>query len=160
MAEAELLLHTFNETRSLSNHYFKKLKDTDLHRSFEVNGVKLNSAKWLMAHLVWAEHFLILEALGGEKFPLEWFPKVAFGSPMCDAAELPDIETILASMKTVHDAVHLFVPTLTDEMLEEKNVLGLKFGPNENKKFLLIHAIRHEGTHAGQLGWLCKMNGV
>ncbi len=70
------------------------------------------------------------------------------------------METILADMKSVHDAVNKFIPTLSEEQLEEKNVLGMKFGPNESKRYMLIHAIRHEGTHAGQLGWLCKIHGI
>ena len=158
MTTAETLLNTFNETRSLSNYYFNKLKDTDINCSFEVNEIPLNSAKWIMAHLVWAEEFLILGALGGERISMDWFEKVAFGTPMCSSEELPDIETILSSMKTVHEAVIQFVPNLSDEFLEQKNEMGMKFGPNDSKRYLLMHAIRHEGTHAGQLGWLCKIN--
>lgn len=160
MNTASILLQTFNETRNLTHYYFNKLKDTDINRSFEVNGVPLNYPKWLMAHVTWAEHFLVLEALGAEKVAIEWFGKVAFGTPMCKPEELPDMETILADMKSVHDAVNNFIPTLSEEQLEEKNVLGMKFGPNESKRYMLIHAIRHEGTHAGQLGWLCKIHGI
>lgn len=160
MNTASILLQTFNETRNLTHYYFNKLKDTDINRSFEVNGVPLNYPKWLMAHVTWAEHFLVLEALGAEKVAIGWFGKVAFGTPMCKPEELPDMETILADMKSVHDAVNNFIPTLSEEQLEEKNVLGMKFGPNESKRYMLIHAIRHEGTHAGQLGWLCKIHGI
>ncbi|MDB5228366.1 MAG: hypothetical protein JWN78_2559 [Bacteroidota bacterium] len=160
MSTATILLDTFNETRSLSHHYFNKLKDTDINKTFDANGVPLNSAKWIMAHLAWGEHFLILEAMGGEKIPVEWFSKVAFGSPMTDPSSLPDIEEILSTLKTVHETANNFVRPLTDEFLEEKNVSGLRFGPNESKRYMLMHAIRHEGTHAGHLGWLCKINGI
>lgn len=160
MSTAKILLNTFQETRNLSNFYFNKLKDTDINRTFEANGVPLNSARWIMAHLTWAEHSLILEALGAEKISVDWFRKVSFGTPLCKTEELPPIESILNTMKTVHDAVNSFVPLFTDEALEEKNMLGLKFGPNESKRFMLIHAIRHEGTHAGQLSWLCKINNI
>lgn len=160
MSTATILLDTFNETRSLSHHYFKKLKDTDLNKCFEANGVPLNSAKWIMAHLAWAEHMLIIEALGGEKMHVEWFGKVAFGTPMCDASDLPEIEIIISKLQDVHDAVNTFVRPLTGEFLEEKNELGLRFGSNESKRYMLMHAIRHEGTHAGHLGWLCKINGI
>jgi hypothetical protein len=158
MTAAQLLLQTYNETRSLSNYYFNKLKDNDLGRSYEVNGVPLNYVKWIMAHLVWAENFLILQAVCGEKISNEWMEKVAFGAPMCAPEELPGIDTILAEMKKVHEAVNDRLSKMSNEKLEEKNELGLKFGPNENKRFLLIHAIRHEGTHAGHLGWLYKIS--
>ena len=160
MSTAKILLEAYNETRGLSNNYFHKLKETDINRSFEVNGVPLNCARWIMAHLVWAEHFLMLEALGAPKIPEDWFPKVAFGSPMCPPEKLPDIETILSSMKKIHDAVNKFVPELSDKLLEEKNELGIKFGTNESKRYMLLHAIRHEGNHAGQLGWLVKINRI
>lgn len=160
MSTAKLLLHTFNETRSLTSFYFNKIKDANINLNLDVNGIQLNSPKWIMAHLTWAEHFLLLEALGSEKMEIDWFSKVSFGSSMCNDDDLPDIENIIDTMNKIHEATQVFAGAITDEMLEEKNSLGLKFGPNENKKYMLIHAIRHEGIHAGHLGWLCKINGI
>ncbi len=53
-----------------------------------------------------------------------------------------------------------YLKTLTDEQLEEENALGMSMGGSKALKNILYHAIRHEGTHAGQLGWLCKLHGL
>ena len=158
MTEPQTLMYVFNETRSLTHFYFNKMKDADVYKVFEVDGKALNSAAWIMAHLAWAENFLILQALNGPAQNADWFSKVAFGSLPAKKEELPDIETILATMKIVHEATKEFVNNLAPEELDTDNVLGMKFGQNTSKRFLLIHAIRHEGTHAGQLGWLCKLH--
>src|SRR4051812_21307446 len=102
MNTASVLCQAFNETRSLTLYYFHKLKDTDIDQTFVVNGIELNSAKWLLAHVVWAENFLILEALGGNKQSVEWLNKVSYGSNT-KSADLPNVEQIMADMNLVHD---------------------------------------------------------
>jgi hypothetical protein len=158
MTEAQILMNVFQETRSLSNFYFNKQKDSDVYQVFEVDGKPLNSAAWIMAHLAWAENFLILQAMNGPALNEDWFSKVAFGAPMAKKEELPEIDTILSVLNKVHETSQAFVNNLTAAELDTNNVLGMKFGPNTSKRYMLIHAIRHEGVHAGHLGWLCKLN--
>lgn len=160
MNTAQVLLNTFNETRSLSLFYFHKLDSTQCERVIEYEGIRLNSPRWIMAHLAWAEQFLLLKAMGMEELPMEWLNKVAIGKPVCNPEELPAMDETLACLNQIHTAVNHYLPGLSDAQLEEKNAAGLKFGPNESKRFMFMHAIRHEGTHAGQLGWLCKLNTI
>src|SRR5687767_12163158 len=115
MTEAQTLMYAFNETRALSMMYFNKQKDTDVHHVFEADGKPLNSAAWIMAHLAWGENFLILQAMGGPALNVDWFSKVAFGSPMAGKEELPDIETILSTLNQVHETAKTFVDQLSDE---------------------------------------------
>lgn len=158
MTEAQQLMYIFNETRSLSHHYFNKLKGVDLYHVFESEGKPLNSAAWILAHMAWAEYFLLLQALGGPALEIDWFGKVAYGSPMAGKEALPDIDTILATLNRVHETANDFVNNLSAEELEEDNLIGMKFGPNTSKRYMIIHAIRHEGVHAGHLGWLGKLH--
>lgn len=50
------------------------------------------------------------------------------------------------------------VRTLDDVALSAPNPTGLPFGPQIRD--VITHAIRHESSHTGHLGWLCKLHGV
>ena len=158
--EASRLVDFFESARKITMYYFNKLKDVGYDRVPVADGVALNSAKWIMAHLVWTENFLLLQGLGGEQVTFPWFSKVAFGTPLAKPEELPPIEEILEGMKQVHEAAIAHLQTLTDEQLLEPNLNGMSFSGDNSKRFLVLHACRHESGHAGQLGWHCKIAGI
>lgn len=62
----QALIKTYEMARNLSKYYNSKLGRVGLQKVYELNGIKLNSAFWILAHLVWTEHFLIIEGIGGD----------------------------------------------------------------------------------------------
>jgi uncharacterized damage-inducible protein DinB len=147
--EVQTLIKTYEMTRNLSKFYISKIEGIDLKKNYELNGIRLNSAYWLMAHLVWTEHFLIIEGVGGESMGNEWINDFGFGSNGEDAEGAPPIDEVLKTLDEV-----------SDEMLETENNIEATFGGSKSKRTVIMHAIRHEPMHIGQLSWILKANGV
>jgi hypothetical protein len=156
--QAQLLADTLDKARSLTKWYLSLLRDTDMKHTFELNDIKLNSPLWIAAHLAWAENMLILQSTGGDAFKIDWLEKVTLGSPH-DASLLPDTKEVLSTMKNIHEVSMNHLATLSDATLDEPNLTGISFG-TDTKRSIIQHAIRHEATHVGQLGWICKLNNI
>ncbi|MFC2176579.1 DinB family protein [Bacteroidota bacterium] len=153
------LAQTMDEARNLTRFYAGKLKGEDMHQLFEINGYTPNSAFWILAHLCWAEHMLLIESMGHQTLDIPWLNDFKIGSPKDKVANAPSIEEVLEAMKQIHAVSIEKLANMTDEELDEENTLGIKFGPNGSKRFMAMHAIRHEGTHCGQLSLIAKMYG-
>ncbi len=158
--EIKVLTEAYDMAVGLVRYYTGKLKDADPYKQWEVNGHRLNSIVWINAHLCWSEDFLLLQALGAPSTPINWLEHYHLGSNgSLHETSLP-IKTVLESRKIIHAAALAHLNTLTDEDLKKDNAFDIQFDDNKSFKNILIHAIRHEGSHAGQLGWLCKINGL
>ena len=160
MTAAQLLTDTFNETRNITRFYLSKLKEKDPLQVFTVNGFRLNSAYWLTAHLAWAEHFLLLQGTGSTVALPEFLKDYGISSNGEVPADAPDYKTILHTLNSQHEIALQHLLSLSDEALQQPNPLGITFGTSNTVKMVIQHAIRHEGTHAGHIGWLCKLHGV
>ena len=159
--EAHVLADTFENTRALTRWYISKLKDVDMKQEFEVNGKKLNSAYWILLHLVWSENFLLLQCLDGKGFEIPWFEHVSIGKKLSmQTAGLPEVKEVLNVWKDVHATAMQHVRGLSDETLEKENHFVVGFAGDSSKRMAIHHAIRHEGLHIGQLAWLCKLYGI
>lgn len=157
---AKVLAQTLDEQRNLTRFYAGKLKGEDMHREFEVNGYTTNSAYWILAHLCWAEHMTIVECFGFEPLDIPWLKHFRIHSPKgVKPAIEPSLDEVLAAMKEIHTYCLEKLSVMTDEELDTDNVLGMAFGENKSKRFMAMHAIRHEGTHCGQLSLIAKMYG-
>jgi len=157
--QATLLAETLDQTRSLTRWYLSLLKTVDMKHRFEVNGALLNSPLWIAAHLCWAENSLILTSTGGKPSEEPWLNDFMLGAEY-DVQSLPDTKIILDTMKNIHQASMEHLASLSDESLDEPNLTGLSFGTNNSKRMMIMHAIRHEGTHIGHLSWICKLHGI
>jgi len=159
--EANILADTFESVRILTRWYLSKMKEVDMHKRFEADGKKLNSAYWVVAHLIWTEHFLLLQVLGGKTLDIPWLEQFRLGAkaqePMQDS---PDIKQLLDKWKEVHAAAMAHVRSLPDELLDKDNPMGIGFGGNNSFRMIIHHAIRHEAMHTGHLSWLCKLYGL
>ena len=151
------LLDIFTETRNLTFYFLNKLSDGQKEAEPLVNGITLNSAHWNMAHIAWAEYFLIHQAFGINEIKSDWFDLVKIGSPKCKATDLPALTEVLETLAHVHQHTILFLKEVQDNQLEEDNLIDLTISGNKSKGMMLIHAIRHEGIHAGQIDWLAKI---
>lgn len=156
----QTLIKTYEMARNLSKFYMAKLEGIDLKKRFELNGVRLNSAYWIAAHLVWTEHFLIIEGIGGDSIKIEWLNDFAFGTNPDSVENGPAYEEILRTREEVHKKAMEILNNLTDEQLEEDNNIEANFGGSASKGSVIMHAIRHEPMHIGQLSWILKLNGV
>ncbi len=158
--ETQTLVETLNLTRDLSNFYIKQLEGKDIYKVFELEGIKLNSIIWLIAHLAVSENWLLLVCTGGDRVKIPWARQFGMGSEIPKQEDCPPFEEVLDYFNKVHTECVNYISQLTDEDLAKPTTNGVKFGGEDSVRAIIKHAIRHEGAHAGQLGWLCKLHGV
>ena len=156
----KVLAQTMNETRNLTRFYSGKLKGEDMHREFELNGYTTNSPYWILAHLCWAENMLLLQCMGHKGLDIPWLKDFRIGSAKGEKpADAPELKEVLTAMKEIHATALEYLSNMSEEQLDEDSVIQLPFGENSSKRFAAMHAIRHEGTHLGQLSLIAKMYG-
>lgn len=157
---SKVLATMMDEQRNLTRFYLSKLKGEDMYREFDVNGYTTNSPYWILAHLCWAENMLAIQSLGGKGVDVTWLNDFKIHSPKGEKpANEPSLEEVLAAFKQIHAAALETISSLNDWELDQENSLGLAFGDNKSKRFMAMHAVRHEGTHCGQLSLIAKMYG-
>lgn len=156
----KILAAMLDEQRNLTRFYLSKLKGEDMYREFEVNGYTTNSPYWILAHLCWAENMLAIQCLGKEGVDIAWLNDFKIQSPKgAKHDSQPSLEEVLDAFKQIHAVSLKTIAALSDKELDEDNPLGLAFGENRSKRFMVMHAVRHEGTHCGQLSLIAKMYG-
>jgi hypothetical protein len=160
MNESMVLANVMDRTRELTELYLNLLKDSDLHMVFHVNDKPLNSAAWIMAHLPVTQNFLMLRSTGAEHVKIPWARLVGLGSTPPEKDQYPPIDEVRAVMNEVHAKSLAHVRGLSQEQLESPNTSGFNFMGIHTMRDVIVHCIRHEGTHAGHLGWLCKLQGI
>jgi uncharacterized damage-inducible protein DinB len=158
--EAQVLADMMDSTRQLSFYYWNKLQEKDIYKTFECNGAVLNNAFWVMAHLAVTENFLLLRSTGGEMIKFSWAKQFGLGAALPLKEECPPLQEMIDTLNFVHQKSLLHLSQLSDEDLEKPTITGVKFGGEDSIRSIIMHAIRHEGTHAGHLGWLCKLHGI
>ncbi len=160
MTQAEVLANTFQSVRGLTKYYFSQFPENKLHEELKVKGITFNTAYWLAAHLVWTEHFLILQGVADKNLNIPWLDEFKIGSTPERKDSWLSYQEIMETMDKVHEEAMNVIKGLTDEQLEEENFLGYTFGGVNSKKALIVHSIRHEPMHTGQLSWLLKLHSV
>lgn len=156
---ANTLADAFDYSRRISLDYFNKIRDKDIYREFEVNGTKLNSAYWLLGHLVVTENYLLLKSTGGEIVRFGWARPFGLGGSLEQVTEKVSLDEMFATMNEVHGKAMQHIRSLTNEQLRLPNTGAIKFGDGSIYD-VIRHAIEHEGAHGGHLGWLNKLHGV
>ncbi len=157
--EAQVLAHMMDRTRQYTMQYFNVLKDQDLDRVFTCDDKALNTAYWLIAHLATSENGLLLRCTGGPSERFSWAKHYTLGAAGLPAEERPPFDEVLAMFHAVHGKVIAHLPTLSVEALDGPNISGLA-AIGTTTRDVITHAIRHEGSHIGHLGWLCKLYGL
>lgn len=158
--ESATLADVYEKVRGLSKMFINPLKEINHNERLEIKEVKFNSAYWIVAHLVWTEHFLIIQGVGDEDMKIDWLNEYAFGTNPDEIKSKPDFEEILMKLDEVHIKAVEIIRNLTDDQLQNDNHIDASFGGSKNKKNVIIHAIRHEPMHIGQLSWILKTNGL
>jgi uncharacterized damage-inducible protein DinB len=158
--ETQTLVETLELSRDLTRYYLKNLENQDIHKTFEIEEKKLNSILWLVAHITVSENWLLLVCTGGEKISIPWARQFGLGSEIPKKEDCPSFEEIMTYFNNVHEKSITYINQLTNEDLSKPTTNGVDFGGEDSVRAIIKHAIRHECTHAGHLGWLCKLFGV
>lgn len=156
--ESQVLATMMDRARQYTLLYFNKLKDQDLHKRFVCEGKELNTPYWLIAHLATTENGLLLRSTGGEFIKFSWAKHFSLGGAGLPPSECPPFNEVFEVFSTVHAKAMAHLPTLDDAALSAPNTTGLPFGPQVRD--VIMHAVRHESSHAGHMGWLCKLHGI
>lgn len=159
-SESEILADVYEKVRGLSKMFISGLKDVDINKRLEIDNVKFNSAYWIVAHLVWTEHFLIVEGVGGDNMKIDWINEYAYGTEPEKVNSTPEFDAVIKTLDEVHAKAVEIIKRLSDEQLEEDNYIGANFGGVKTKRNVITHAIRHEPMHIGQISWILKSNGI
>lgn len=160
MTEAQILARQLDKARELTKWYLSLMKECDPYKSFEFDEKRFNSVIWEIGHLAMSENFLANYLTYGPATKEEWFKHFSMGGDNKVTDEYPDFKEVLNSFKQIHASTIEHINSLTDEDLDrptkkEFNVAGIV-----TVRDAIIHSIRHESTHTGHLGWLCKLHGV
>lgn len=124
------------------------------YHQIEVGDKKLNSVYWICAHLVWSEWFLINYAMLGEEAHYPWVKDFEYGSSSEQQDGWPSFEEVRRVLDEYHEKTLEVMKNVSD--IDAEVTLGPKW--TSPKRDINIHCIRHEGIHAGHLGWLAKLN--
>jgi uncharacterized damage-inducible protein DinB len=158
--QAQILAEAFESVRNITKLYLSNLDDKFLRKRHEINGIKFNSAYWISAHLVWAEHYLIVQGVGNKEMDIPWLKEFSIGSDPEKADQKLDINTIRKKMDEVHAEATKILNSLSDEEIEKPNHINATFGQKNTKGAVIRHCIRHEPMHIGQVSWILKINGI
>ena len=158
-SEGEVLADVYSRVRGLSNMFISALKDVDVNKQLQIGDIKFNSPYWIVAHLVWTEHFLIIEGVAGESMNIDWLEEYAYGTNPDEVKTKPPFEELIQKLNETHSRALEIIKNTKDEELEEENNIGANFGGSKSKRTVITHAIRHEPMHIGQISWILKTNG-
>lgn len=160
--ELTTLRNMVDATRQLAHFAKKKLDgmDVDLNKRFEVEGRKLNSVYWIFAHMAWAQNNLILRSIGGPNPELPWLKYFALGKS-ADEGENCGVpfEEIYAGFKKVHQLSMDQLTVLDPAKLDADNLLNWEILGGKTMRNTIMHHVRHENNHIGQLLWLVNLHG-
>lgn len=160
MKETDFIVKAAEGNRAVLNSYIGILQDTDPHKIWEVNGNKLNSQYWLVGHLAWAENMLCVQSSGGKVVDIDWLNEFKIGSKPENMKFKASYPEVLEAFHEIHAKSMEYIKNLAPEKLDETNAFNFSMMNEKNVRVLLYHHLRHEGTHIGQFGWLCKFNGI
>jgi uncharacterized damage-inducible protein DinB len=91
---------------------------------------------------------------------IEWLNDYGFGSNPDEASNKPPFEKVLIKLDEVHKKAIQVLKNTKDEELEEQNHISASFGGKNTKQAVIMHAIRHEPMHIGQISWILKLSGI
>ena len=159
--ESKFIANQIDNTRELTRFYLSKLKDVDVYKSFEFNGIKLNPIIWEVGHLAVSQNWLVLYLGLGDAERIPWANQFAWGTiPPNNKADYPTYKEIWDTFKRIHVKSIKYVENLSDDTLKIPLKKDVPFTNVNIVKSALMHSIRHEGIHAGHLSWHCKLFGI
>ena len=161
--ELATLRNLVDATRQMAHYNLKKLEgktEAELRTRFEVNGKKLNSVYWQYAHMAWGQNSLVLRSTGGPNPELPWLKFFAIGKPAEEGeTNGPSWEEVVAGFKKVHQLTMEHLSQLDPAQLDAPNKIDWEVLGGKTMRNTIMHHIRHENGHIGQLFWLVNLHG-
>ena len=149
-----------DRARQQVNGMLDALQGTDLHLRPGINGKTFNSAFWIAAHLAVSQNWLILRGTAGPFRKFSWAKHFSIGSTPVPEALCPPWPEVRGVMDEVHQAALAHLSTLGDADLDRPHEALMELSGGNAMRDIVAHHILHEAGHAGQLGWLCKLQGL
>lgn len=157
--EAQVLAEAFESVRNLTKFYMQNLKEEDIDKKYEINGARFNSAHEILGHLVWTEHFLIIQGVANKSIDIPWLDEYRIGFNPKEIKQKPGFDEMLKKLDDIHAESMKILNELPDEELEQPNYIDASFGGKNTKSAVIKHCIRHEPMHVGQISWIIKAGG-
>ena len=159
MTLKDIILRQIEFTRSLTLRRIEHFPK-DAHFARLPNGG--NHFIWLVGHLVWSEDALILTCCGSKSLiPAEMSGFFAYGAKLLeDEDQYPELDQLLDMMGEVHKKVLEFLSGMKDSEIlgdtsQETHPIFKELFPT--KLDAIVHAIRHEWYHVGQVSALDRI---
>jgi uncharacterized damage-inducible protein DinB len=73
--------------------------------------------------------------------------------------EAPNLNEIIAALAEIQDRAETHLQSFTETEFDAPTTTGTNFGGEDSVRAIVAHHIRHENSHAGQLGLICKALG-
>ncbi len=162
MTNSELLAIAVDDARKYSLFYLDKLlkANVDLNKIFVCDDKTLNNVNFIIGHLAVTQNYLCLRCTGGEIVRFDWARLFALGAPVPTADEIPSFDVLMKTLDEVHQKSLGHIRSLSDQDLEKENPGSFRLGSDLSNRSVILHVVRHESSHAGHLGWLCKLHGI
>lgn len=160
-SELETIRHMIGITRDMANNIISKAEGLDVKKRFEVNGKTLNSIYWIVGHMAWAQNNLVIRSTGGPNPEVPFLKFFSMGKPSDDAHQSgPEWNELIAGFNKVHETAMQHLATMDPALLDAPNKLDWEILGAKTMRNTLLHHIRHENNHTGQLLWLINIQGV
>lgn len=159
MTEAQTWIFMLKKTREQSLFLLNKLSDCDLDTNFHIDDKKVNSIRWVAAHMAVSANFLLLHTTGGDRIKLPWARAYGLGGQGLPKDEAPQLDEILAALDEIQNRAEVHFQSFTELDFDAPTATGTNFGGEDSIRSIVAHHIRHENSHAGQLGLICKALG-
>src|SRR5437867_2889827 len=95
--------------------YISKLEGLDINKELKINGTRFNSPHWILAHLVWTEHFLIIKGLANKTLNIPWLEEYKIGTNPDEAKTKMTFEELMKHREDVHKEAMDIISNLTDK---------------------------------------------
>jgi len=158
MEIAATIAEMLDQSRKFNRFYISQLDPDRVHERYTLEGKLLNSAYWIVGHLVWAEVSLVLIQEGKQDLDLPWLKEFQIGKRDGNFETAPSWPELLGLMRTWHDKCLEFIRTQTPEDLATPTYVAPARWDTVRKK-AFYHCIRHESFHTGQLSWIAGVHG-
>jgi hypothetical protein len=106
-------------TRQLTRFYLSQLKAADPYTAVRLGDMTFNSIYWLTAHLIWAEHNLIMRLTGSSERLPAWLKHYSIGSDGTLHEGHGSYRELLDLMKTVHAQCMDYLRAMPSTNLDE-----------------------------------------
>lgn len=158
MQKSHVIAEMLDQSRKFNRFYISKLDPERVHERYEMDGVQMNSAYWIIGHLGWAELGVVVETCGGPALDIPWIEDFRIGKQEKGDFQGPSLVELMTDLERIHQHSLDFIRSQSDEDLEIPAYLAPARWDTVRRK-VFYHAIRHESFHTGQLSWIAKVHG-